>query len=147
MSGPGDPPVANASSLELKRPARLSRTLGALEDGKLDGIATPIESPADDFIVTLDLSDAENPLTWTRRRRWGLTMLASLLTMNASLPASAPSGASPSILADIGTPGIASLGAPLLVTTYLCVKRLPVLAVRRAAVARPRALPAPCRAY
>ena len=144
MSGPGDPPVANASSLELKRPAI---TLGALEDGKLDGIATPaIESPADDFIVTLDLSDAENPLTWTRRRRWGLTMLASLLTMNASLPASAPSGASPSILADIGSPGIASLGAPLLVTTYLCVDRLPVLALRRAAVARPRALPAPCRA-
>ncbi|THH13906.1 hypothetical protein EW146_g6361 [Bondarzewia mesenterica] len=63
----------------------------------------PPQPPADPNLVTWDgPNDPENPQNWSRRRKWALTVLVSLLTLNVTFASSAPSSGTLFVAAEFG---------------------------------------------
>ena len=60
--------------------------------------------------------DVENPKNWSTRRRWGVTVSAVLLVMNATFASSSPSGCLGSITEEFG---ISTEAAGLTITLFL----------------------------
>ncbi|KAL0951355.1 hypothetical protein HGRIS_008059 [Hohenbuehelia grisea] len=56
-------------------------------------VATKLEQDTiDPYLVQFEEGEAANPFSWSRRRRWYLTMASALLMLNATFASSAPAG-------------------------------------------------------
>ncbi|KAL0569549.1 hypothetical protein V5O48_012412 [Marasmius crinis-equi] len=69
-------------------------------------IASPVEATAekkDPYLVDhLEPDDPRNPQSWSRFRKWYLTMAAGLLSLNATFASSAPAGISQALMKEFG---------------------------------------------
>ncbi|KAF8329530.1 major facilitator superfamily domain-containing protein [Cantharellus anzutake] len=87
-------------------------------------VTTPLEvNSGDSFLVGWDgPNDPENPLNWSRPKRWYLTILSSILVWNATFASSSPSGIIPQMEKTLGfsTQEVGTLTISLFVAGY-CV--------------------------
>ncbi|KAF7799242.1 hypothetical protein EIP86_010474 [Pleurotus ostreatoroseus] len=58
----------------------------------------PGEKGWDEFEVSFDSSDPDDPHNWPRLKRWYITMLGGMLVLNATFSSSAPSGIVPQMM-------------------------------------------------
>ncbi|KAG7450646.1 MFS general substrate transporter [Guyanagaster necrorhizus] len=82
-------------------PTTTTLTLGdasTLHDETVPSVVVEKKVNADPFLVTLDPDEPENPDSWSRLKRWSITILGGILVLNATFASSAPSGILPRLM-------------------------------------------------
>lgn len=64
--------------------------------------ASPDEGSKADKLVVFEEGDPANPRTWSRRKRWSITLFSALLIVVNTWCSSAPTGAREAIIARFG---------------------------------------------
>ncbi|KAI0320373.1 major facilitator superfamily domain-containing protein [Amylostereum chailletii] len=80
-----------------------------------------LDEKSEAFLVTWDEGDPENPLNWSRTKRWYMTIVGGILVLNATFASSAPSNMLPPMIEYFGfSLEVATLMISLFVAGY-CV--------------------------
>ncbi|KIY70945.1 MFS general substrate transporter [Cylindrobasidium torrendii FP15055 ss-10] len=114
--------MSNRSSFDDARTLRLdnAQELDQPQPGP-SKIEIEEKSDRDPYQVDFDENDPANPQNWSNLRRWGLTVIAGILVLNATFASSAPSGIVTNILEEFHMePIVATLMISLFVAGY-CV--------------------------
>ncbi|KAK0464945.1 MFS general substrate transporter [Desarmillaria tabescens] len=69
-----------------------------LHDKTIPSVVVGKKGDEDPFLVTLDPDEPENPDSWSRLKKWSITILGGILVLNATFASSAPSGILPHLM-------------------------------------------------
>ncbi|KAH9982597.1 major facilitator superfamily domain-containing protein [Lactifluus volemus] len=104
-----------------KRPSSMASTELTTQPPSEKINSHPPDAASDPFLVSFTPDDPDNPLNWSRRKRWWITLAGGILVLNATFASAAPSNLLPQMMDQFGfSTEVATLTVSLFIAGY-CV--------------------------